>query len=175
MENSYGCIPHTHTMPTRRIFSVSANALQRGVTDDTGIIENLLKSLPFEYFSGSRAFESRWTHQEFQGVTMKSRSPFFVPGDKKRIRGFRRGCGLRRRNLLRETPLGVGKTLSRIPMDIFPGMKKRTLLRSQEHLEDAEAFAFSGYAGGIRRAELMSSALPARAGTILARGWQERI
>ena len=67
-----------HTMPTRRIFSVSANAIQRGVTDDTGIVENLLKSLPFEYFSGSRAFESRWTHQEFQGVTMMSRNPFLV-------------------------------------------------------------------------------------------------
>jgi len=65
-----------HTMSTRRIFSVSANAIQRGVTDDTGIVENLLKSLPFEYFSGSRAFESRWTHQGFQGVTMKNRSPF---------------------------------------------------------------------------------------------------
>ena len=67
-----------HTMPTRRIFSVSANAIQRGVTDDTGIVENLLKSLPFEYFSGSRAFESRWTHQEFQGVTVKVVTPFLV-------------------------------------------------------------------------------------------------
>ena len=67
-----------HTILTRRIFSVSANAIQRGVTDDTGIVENLLKSLPFEYFSGSRAFESRWTHQEFQGVTVKVVTPFLV-------------------------------------------------------------------------------------------------
>ena len=31
-----------HSMRTWRIFSVSANAIQRGVTDDTGIVENLL-------------------------------------------------------------------------------------------------------------------------------------